>query len=173
MRWEEIDETIAGKLHGQCFECRKGCAWCCHQLVVLTHWDDGREILKVARERMTAEEFEGFVAQLRKQSGVIRELGHDAAEARQWICPLLKAGECVVYEVRPVACRSVFSPDADTCRAMMATDDFDTLTPAQQATATAIGERAFKLQIAVNDQRPVDGPIELRELLLRLIDAGE
>ena len=76
-----------------------------------------------------------------------------------------------MYEVRPVACRSVFSPDADTCRAMMQTNDFESLTPGQQATATAIGERAFRLQIAVNDQRPIDAPIELRELLVRLLDA--
>lgn len=173
MRWEDIDEKIAGELRGQRFECRKGCAWCCHQLVVLTHWDDGRQILKAARERMTAEEFDVFVDQLRTQSRAISELGHEAAEGRRWTCPLLQAGECVVYDVRPVACRSVFSPDADTCRAMMEASDFDTLTQKQQATATTIGERAFKLQIAVNDQRPVDGPVELRELLVRLIDAGE
>jgi Fe-S-cluster containining protein len=173
MNWPDIDAYIAGELRGQPVECRKGCAWCCHQLVVLTHWDDGRQILRAARERMTADEFTVFVAQLRAQSGAISELGHEAAEARRWPCPLLKAGECTVYDVRPVACRSVFSPDADTCRAMMASDDFDALTSEQQRTATAIGERAFRLQIAVNDQRPVDGPVELRELLLRLIDAGE
>lgn len=173
MRWEDIDEQIATKVRGQPFACRRGCAWCCHQLIVLTHWDDGRQILDAARERMTAEEFEAFVERLRAQSREIHELGHEAAEARRWTCPLLKEGECVVYDVRPVACRSVFSPDADTCRAMMETDDFDTLTPEQQATTTAIGERAFSLQIAVNDQRPVDGPVELRELLVRLIDAGD
>ena len=173
MRWEDIDEQIADGVRGQCFECYKGCAWCCHQLVVVTHWDDARQILKAARERMTAPEFEVFVAQLRAQSAAITELGHEAAESRRWTCPLLKAGECVVYDVRPVACRSVFSPDADTCQAMMAADDFDSLTPAQQATATTIGERAFNLQVAINDQRPVDGPVELRELLVRLLDAGE
>lgn len=173
MHWEDVDEQIAAEVHGQRFACRKGCAWCCHQLIVLTHWDDGRRILQAARERMTAEEFEGFVARLRAQSRAIGELGHDAAEARRWTCPLLKGGECVVYDVRPVACRSVFSPDAGTCRAMMETDDFDTLTREQQTMATEIGERAFRLQIAVNDQRPVDGPVELRELLVRLIDAGE
>jgi len=168
--WEDIDRHIADELRGESFECRKGCAWCCHQLVVLTHWDDGRQILRAARERLTAEEFEVLVERLRAQSRAISEIGHEAAEARPWTCPLLKAGECVVYDVRPVACRSVFSEAADTCRAMMETSDFNTLTQEQQATATAIGDRAFQLQIAVNDQRPVDGPVELRELLVRLLD---
>lgn len=173
MRWKGIDKFIASQVRGQVFECGKGCAWCCHQLIVVTHWDDGRQILRAARARMSDDEFNVFTDKVREQARSIGKLGHDAAEARSWACPLLKNAQCVVYEHRPVACRSVFSPNADTCRAMMLTDDFDSLTSAQQATATAIGERAFRLQIAVNDQRAVDGPIELRELLVRLLDAGD
>ena len=170
MRWSDIDEFIATQVRDKTFECRKGCAWCCHQLIVVTHWDDGRQILRAARERMTQEEFEAFTGELRKQARAISELGHEAAEGRRWTCPLLKDGACAVYELRPVACRSVFSPDAATCRAMMEAEDFNELTAVQQETATVIGERAFDLQIAVNDQRRIDAPVELRELLVRLLD---
>ena len=49
---------------------------------------------------------------------------------------------------------------------------FDQLSPAHQDMATEISERALALQIEVNDRRPIDGPIELRALLVRLLDAG-
>ena len=170
MKWQDIDVFIEGRVAGNEFECTKGCAWCCHQLIVLTHWDDGRQILAAAQSNMSAKEYAAFRDAVREQAQAIGELGHERAEGRRWTCPLLRDGKCSVYEVRPVACRSVFSTKASTCRAMMEAEDFDELSAEQQAEATEIGERAFALQIAVNDQRPVDGPIELRELLVRLLD---
>lgn len=170
MRWQDIDIFIEGQVGAERFACKKGCAWCCHQLIVITHWEDGRQILGAARERLTPDEFGVFERRVRDQAQAINKMGHEAAEALQWTCPLLKDGECVVYDLRPVACRSVFSPDADTCRAIMEKEDFADLTDEQQAMADKIGQRAFDLQIAVNDQRPIDGPIELRVLLTRLLD---
>jgi Fe-S-cluster containining protein len=170
VKWQDIDVFIEQRVAGDDFECGKGCAWCCHQLIVLTHWDDGRQILAAARKNMSAEDFAAFVDTVREQARSIGKLGHERAEAGRWTCPLLRNGECSVYDVRPVACRSVFSANASTCRAMMEADDFEELSEAQQAEATKIGDRAFALQIAVNDQRSVDGPIELRELLTRLLD---
>ena len=171
MDWQEIDAYIAGAVSGQTFACGKGCAWCCHQLVVLTRWDDGREILAAAREAFSPEEFAAFATRVREQARAIAAVGHEAAEGRRWTCPLLKAGQCTVYAVRPVACRSVFSSDAAICQAMMEADDFDELSSRQQVLATQIGDRAFQLQIAINDRRPVDGPIELRQLLAQLLDS--
>ncbi|MDJ0927355.1 MAG: YkgJ family cysteine cluster protein [Gammaproteobacteria bacterium] len=170
MRWQDIDVVIEKQLGDQQFACQRGCAWCCHQLIVLTHWEDGRQILAAARGRLTPEEFGVFERRIRDQAQAITKMGHAAAEALQWTCPLLKDGECVVYDLRPVACRSVFSTDAATCQAMMEAEDFDELTDSQQSVANEIGKRAFDLQIAINDQRPVDGPIELRVLLTRLLD---
>lgn len=119
---------------------------------------------------MDAAEFAAFEARVRDQAAAIARIGHEAAETGRWPCPLLRNKSCVVYDVRPVACRSVFSPDADACKAMMEADDFDELTPLQQSVATEIGERAFRLQVAINDRRPVDGPQELRQLLVELLD---
>lgn len=170
MQISEIDRYIDAEMGDMPVACRKGCSFCCHQLVVLTCRDDGQQILAAARERMDAGELAVFEARVRDQATAIANIGHEAAETGRWPCPLLRNNACVVYDMRPVACRSVFSPDADTCKAMMEANDFEDLTPLQQAVATEIGERAFRLQVAINDRRPVDGPRELRQLLVELLD---
>lgn len=167
----DIDAFIARAIAGEPMACARGCSWCCHQLVVLTCRDDARRILDTVRERLDAAGFAAFERQVREQAAAIAAIGHDAAQAGRWTCPLLRDGACLVYEVRPVACRSVFSPDAACCRAMMEADDFAGLTAAHQALATRIGERSFRLQVAINDRRPVDGAKELRQWLVELLDA--
>ncbi|RMF95287.1 MAG: hypothetical protein D6727_11030 [Gammaproteobacteria bacterium] len=170
LSWTDIDALIEAEVAGERFACRAGCAWCCHQLVVLTNWDDGREILRRARARMSPARYRQFVSEVRRQARAIEALGHAEAEGRRWPCPLLDNDRCTVYEVRPVACRSVFSRNADTCRAMMEHEDFAALTETQQREATEIGERAFRLQVMINDRRRIDGPVELRALLARLLN---
>jgi Fe-S-cluster containining protein len=165
------DELIAARIEAETFACAPGCSWCCHQLVVMTNHADGKSIVDAARRRMTTAQFATFEARVRDQAERIAALPHEQAEAMRWPCPLLVDDRCSVYEHRPVACRSVFSPDAHCCRSMAEADDFAELSEAHQALATDIGERALALQIAVNDRRPLDRPIELRELLMRWLDA--
>ena len=167
------DKMIHEAMSGESVDCHKGCAWCCHQLVVVTNWEDGERILEAARALMTPEEFAGFEDNVRQQAAAIESLGHDKAETRVWTCPLLKNDICQVYEVRPVACRSVFSSDEACCRAMMEARDFGELSAEHQALATEISERSFRLQIAINDRRAIHGPMELRALLVRLLDQGK
>jgi Fe-S-cluster containining protein len=167
---DDIDRFIRARIGGLPVACAKGCHWCCHQLVVITCRDDGRRILAAARARFTVAEFESFEAAVREQDAAIGRLGHEAAQALRWPCPLLRDGLCAVYDVRPVACRSVVSPDPDCCREMMEAESFEDLSPKHQALATQIGALAFELQVAVNDSRPVDGPVELRQLLRELLD---
>lgn len=166
----DADEIVGRELGGQAVACHRGCAWCCHQLIVVTHWADGEAIVAAARERMTPAEFAVFAHRVKEQAAQIKSLSHEAAETRRWTCPLLRNGECVVYDVRPVPCRTVVSPDSACCRAMMEADDFADLSAHHQQLATVISERAFRLQIAINDRRPVDGPIELRSLLASILD---
>lgn len=170
MTVNEINAYIDVEMRDVPVACRQGCSWCCHQLVVLTCRDDGRLIVASARARMNVAEFAAFERQVRAQAAAIARIGHEAAESGRWPCPLLRDNACVVYDVRPVACRSVFSPDADCCRAMKEADSYDDLTLSQQALATTIGARAFRLQLAINDRRPIDGPTELRQLLVELLD---
>lgn len=55
----------------------------------------------------------------------------------------------------------------------MDAEAFDDLSDEQQALATEIGERALVLQIEVNDCRPITGAVEMRNLLVELLDDAE
>lgn len=166
------DELITDRTAGQAFACQRGCSWCCHQLIVMTNRDDGVAILDFVRRKLGASEFEKIAADIRQQARQISTMAYQKAEAGRWTCPFLRAGDCSIYELRPVACRTVLSADASCCKAMMRADRFDDLTMRQQTIATEIGERATALQIEINDRRKVTGAVEMRTLLASLLDTA-
>lgn len=166
-----IDDIIARETSAVIKDCKPGCAWCCNQLVVLTNASDGEAILELARKRTTAEEFQAITEKVREQAEQIAELPYQVAEEQSWPCPLLKDKKCLVYEARPIACRTVFSPDNKCCKAMMQANDFSQLSEQHRQTAHEITERALRLQLAINNSRPIDGAFELRSLLVSLMDA--
>ena len=166
------DDIIARDIAGLDLDCDVGCHWCCHQLVVLTCRDDGEAILDAARAAFGDARYLRFKQQVREQAAAIGELSYEEAETRQWTCPLLQQdSRCGVYEQRPVACRSVVSEDVDCCRSMVEATEFSQLSRHHQALAEKIGERAMRLQFAINDRRPIHGAFELRELLAELLEA--
>ena len=116
---KEADDVIAREARGMALACKPGCAYCCHQLVVLTCKADGEVILKTVKDRLTKGEFDEFARFVREQAASINAMPHTEAEKRRWPCPLLKDGKCLVYDVRPVACRSVLSTDSECCRQML------------------------------------------------------
>lgn len=164
------DSIIAREMANQTTDCKAGCDWCCQQLVVITNFDDGKAILKAVKKRLTKRELKVFKRSVREQAKLINSMAHEEAELLQWPCPLLKDGQCSVYDVRPVACRTVFSTDSNCCKAMLEAEDFSELSNEHQRLADTISERAIRLQFAINDQRPIDGAMELRSLLLSLMD---
>jgi Putative zinc- or iron-chelating domain len=83
--------------------CRRGCAFCCHVNVDVTPLEAIRLARRVLSER--------------------RSLGAaEEAPARRPPCLLLSQGACTVYDIRPFACRAVFSPDAARCEAGFVSD---------------------------------------------------
>lgn len=164
------ESIIAREMAGLEIDCSRGCSWCCHQLVVLTNIEDARRILLLARERMDAPRFAAFEQQLRQQAAQIAALGYEQAGQRNWPCPLLQDNECTVYEARPVACRTVFSPDREFCRVAFNRDTLAELPPEYRELGAAISEKAMLLQLQINQLRPIDGGFELRELLVALLD---
>jgi Fe-S-cluster containining protein len=164
------DELIAERNSDQAIACTNGCSWCCHQLIVMTNRSDGVALLDKARATLSAQEFASVETALREQAAEIRSMSYEEAETRPWTCPFLRDELCTVYDARPVACRSVFSPDAGCCKAMMQADRFEDLTEYHQHLATEIGERAMALQFEINDRRPVTGAVEMRSLLVDLLD---
>lgn len=166
----QVDAIIAKEIGTLKVDCQPGCAWCCNQLVILTNTADGKSILDLARRRTNDEEFKRIANTLREQAREINALPHDLAEQKAWPCPLLKNKKCLVYEARPIACRSVVSPDNKCCKAMLTATDFNQLPSEYQRIASDISERAMRIQIRINNQRPIDGAVELRSLLVSLLD---
>ncbi|MCB1662844.1 MAG: YkgJ family cysteine cluster protein [Pseudomonadales bacterium] len=166
----QVDAIIAKEIGTLKVDCQPGCSWCCHQLVVLTHAADGDAILDLARQRTSDKEFAQIVRKIKNQAREINALPHHLAEQKAWPCPLLKNKRCLVYEVRPIACRSVVSPDNKCCKAMLNASDFDELPVEYQRIASDIMERAINIQLRVNNQRPIDGAVELRSLLVSILD---
>jgi Fe-S-cluster containining protein len=164
-----IDDIIAKDTRHLKLDCKPGCAWCCQQLVVLTCKADGEAIVQRCKEQMDGEEFENFKQAVFEQHKKISSMSYEQAETQRWPCPLLKNDQCSVYDIRPIACRSVMSSDSGCCKAMLRAHSFDKLSKRHQQLATEIGDRAMRLQIKINDQRPIDGAFELRELLTNIL----
>jgi Fe-S-cluster containining protein len=90
-------------------ECRAGCSFCCHQNVDVTIPEAILIALRLAdpedpRRSAVLSTAEAFT-----------DLEDDARIATGRPCPLLIDKRCSVYEDRPIACRSLASPDAARC----------------------------------------------------------
>lgn len=95
-------------------DCHKGCAWCCHQAVLVsTH-----EILLISwylyREMSHEQRQEVYRKALEKEA-VTGNM--NVREFLQTLhpCPFLKEHSCLIYPVRPMACRCYLSADVDSC----------------------------------------------------------
>jgi Fe-S-cluster containining protein len=117
-----VDADIKGSIersaqNGEHVTCRKGCSACCRQLVTATtaeaiamvtalHDAGRKDVLIKAQTEMTA----GLEVLMQP------EATNRAWFQRQQDCVFLEDGACLVYEVRPLACRmlQVMSP-ADQC----------------------------------------------------------
>ncbi|MEW5729736.1 MAG: YkgJ family cysteine cluster protein [Pseudomonadota bacterium] len=103
---------VAGAVNGAA--CRKGCGWCCHQVVGITA---AEEEMVVAAARALPPDVQARV-----------RARHCAAEARlnsipvdRWQgarvpCPMLDDGACAIHADRPLPCRAVLSADEAACR---------------------------------------------------------
>lgn len=98
-----VDNTVVA--------CGEGCYYCCYQKVGTT----APEIVHIAtflRDTMSAEERELIVRAL---DVVIAQ--RKPTEDQPVRCPFLSTeGACRIYEVRPLACRSVTSRSSEPCR---------------------------------------------------------
>jgi Fe-S-cluster containining protein len=99
--------------------CRAGCAACC-TLNVATLAAEGAVAAAFLRERLGAAPAAALGARLAAFHDRVRWLEDGERIAHRETCPLLDGGgRCLVHPVRPLACRSVSSLDADECRRAM------------------------------------------------------
>jgi uncharacterized protein len=99
-----LQEQIRGRVEEMTSEhaswpCRKGCDDCCRQLASVPI--------------VTREEWQGIAAHLElleseTADAVRKRIRNSATASRPVVCPMLDAhaGTCLVYEARPIACRS-------------------------------------------------------------------
>jgi Fe-S-cluster containining protein len=96
--------------------CRKGCATCCTLRVVAT----APEVFLVARYiRAMDDRFKTQKIDIRKRIARADELTRGRNERERVRlrrrCPYIHAGACVIYPVRPLACRSHMSYSRQAC----------------------------------------------------------
>jgi Fe-S-cluster containining protein len=96
-------------------DCKKGCAWCCSDLVLAT----APEILAVfayIQSNFTDAEKEALSERVESYENTVCPQRKNALALIQEPCPLLVNNECSAYEARPLACRGRNSTNVEACR---------------------------------------------------------
>ena len=117
-----LDDAFAqfdAELETQCqgaaaIDCKKGCATCCTVRVTAT----APEVLRVAqhlRESVSPEACVRLVRRLLEADGLTRDLDESERVQLRHRCPFIEKGACVIYPVRPLACRGHASHSRRDC----------------------------------------------------------
>lgn len=101
---------------GREMACAAGCAYCC-VLNVAVLLPEALRIADWLQERLPPEELLALQKILEGHRSWGRWMDDEERIARHVTCPMLDgAGCCIIYPVRPLACRGVTSLDRDRCR---------------------------------------------------------
>jgi hypothetical protein len=95
--------------------CSKGCSYCCHMRVVVT----APEVLRIAAfvgEALSVEVRAALARRVAATDDHARGISDEEWGGARLPCPLLVAGECSVYPVRPLDCRAYNSQSVAACR---------------------------------------------------------
>jgi len=103
------------KRNGRKMACGIGCSWCCYQAVFAsTH-----EVLLIKdylNNNFAKEVIEGVKKVADEKTSRTKDVkGYDLLKIKG-ACPLLKNGVCMIYPVRPMACRIYLSSDVNVCK---------------------------------------------------------
>jgi len=115
--FDSFDGNVAIQCEGESpLACQRGCAACCLLRVAAT----APEVFLVARFlRAVAprllERGVDLIGQIREADARTRGLDEPARAALHLRCPFIAQGVCVIYKVRPLACRGHASHDARAC----------------------------------------------------------
>lgn len=90
--------------------CRRGCAFCCHAWVSAK----APEIL-LAKAAIPPREREAVRAAVEAAFAATGIADPSARAAMAAPCPMLRDGECRIYDARPATCRTAVSLDAELC----------------------------------------------------------
>lgn len=117
LAWALFDANVAVQSEElPALDCHKGCATCCTLRVTAT----APEVFMVARfiravEPSLATRGVSLQAQVDRADEATRSQGEAERVALRCRCPFIARGVCVVYAVRPLACRGLASHDRKAC----------------------------------------------------------
>jgi hypothetical protein len=114
-------DSFHGNLAEQCADepplaCGRGCATCCTLRVGATAPEvfAVAHFLRAVQPRLLARGID-LVGQVRQVDACTRGLDESARVALRQRCPFIAQGVCVIYGVRPLACRGHASHDVRAC----------------------------------------------------------
>jgi Fe-S-cluster containining protein len=116
----ELTDRSIRQVHAACHDghrvaCRSGCTYCCTFPVAAS----APEVLAIAtfvRERFDAERQATLGARIDANVAATEGMDMSQRDRVRLDCPFLEAGECSVYEFRPIVCRGVSSYSIEDCR---------------------------------------------------------
>ena len=116
----ELTDRSISQVHAACQDghrvaCRSGCTYCCMVPVAVS----APEVLAVAtfvRERFAEVKRAALDARIEANIAATAGMDMDQRDRVRLDCPFLEAGNCTVYEARPIACRGYSSYSVEDCR---------------------------------------------------------
>ncbi len=99
---------------GVAVDCRKGCAWCCHQAVFATT-HEMVVLIQYLKKRFSPEVVADVLEKAIDKEEKFSALSPAETSRGRHACPLLLNESCMVYPVRPMACRIYLSSNVQSC----------------------------------------------------------
>jgi Fe-S-cluster containining protein len=118
--YQSVDELLDSFLvrsaaEGSAVDCKKGCAWCCHQEVfAVTH--EFLFLQDFAQRYLSEKEREGILLRAREKVMLTMNKPVEEQLRVRHACPFLSEESCMVYEARPMACRIYLSSSVASCK---------------------------------------------------------
>jgi len=168
--WQSFDVNVASQCEGlPALDCHKGCATCCTLRVTAT----APEVFMLARfiRAVTPglkKHGVDLQAQIALANGMTCGVGESGRVAARHRCPFIAQGVCVVYQVRPLACRGLASYDRKAC-AQAASGRVDEI-PYSEPHMRVRGLVQNALQSAMRDAGVAWGNYELNQSLLMALE---
>ena len=109
--------------------CKKGCAYCCYLVNVITAIPEVLAIARGLTEHTEPDELDAVRRRIENYLERVKGLDYEASGGIRYPCPLLVDDLCLAYEARPLACRGWNSLDVSKCEEDFRHPEFKSATP--------------------------------------------
>ncbi len=109
-----LSDGLLGRAPAGAVACKAGCDHCCHQSVGVTP-PEALAIWRHLTETLSPAELTEVAAHVAAVHARTTGLSSDDRYSPDHPCAFLRAGQCSIYDVRPLACRGMNAFDAGVC----------------------------------------------------------